>query len=313
MKAADYLDDLLGKLDPNLSITGPSSHSSFHDANSSVSVKLPRIALPKFSGEFIEWETFRGMFESLVDSQRSLSNTEKLHYLKASVLGRAALLINNIQISDANYEAAWQRLCDEFDNRSALIQAHISAFVDMLAMKQETVKELQALRDSVAAALAALTNLGRPVEHWDDLIVFLVSKKFSSKTRREWNLSRGKSREYPTYKELDELMSVRIRRLSDYGIPRDPASPRVRDKRSSSSVHNVTVVKCADCSGDHRLSGCSEFMGKSVDQRSSFVKTKKLYFNCLNSGHSIKTCPSKNRCKHCKRQHHSLLHGRTVA
>ncbi|CAL1684481.1 unnamed protein product [Lasius platythorax] len=41
----------------------------------------------EFSGKFAEWENFRGIFESLVASKESLSNTQKLHYLKASVTG----------------------------------------------------------------------------------------------------------------------------------------------------------------------------------------------------------------------------------
>ncbi|XP_067205326.1 uncharacterized protein [Linepithema humile] len=41
----------------------------------------------------------------------------------------------------------------------------------MPLMKHESVVELRKLRDTVAASLAALTNLNRPVVQWDDMLV----------------------------------------------------------------------------------------------------------------------------------------------
>ncbi|XP_070158804.1 uncharacterized protein [Polyergus mexicanus] len=106
-EAADYLADVIGKFsrcDPNAASTV--SDISSRELSGTVSLQLPRIPLPKFSGNFAEWENFRGIFESLVASKESLSNTQKLHYLKASVTGEAAVLINHVKIADANYDGA---------------------------------------------------------------------------------------------------------------------------------------------------------------------------------------------------------------
>lgn len=81
--------------------------------------QLHRLSIPKFSGDFSQWSKFRGLFESLVDVNRSLSNIQKLHYLKTSVTGDAALLIDNLSMSNENYEAAWKLLVDEYEDRSA--------------------------------------------------------------------------------------------------------------------------------------------------------------------------------------------------
>lgn len=106
LEAADYLNDMIGKfakVETGSSDTG--NESSFRDSLSGTSLQLPRISLSKFSGNFSEWENFRGIFESLVAANESLSNTQKLHYLKASLTGDAALLVNNIRVCDANYLA----------------------------------------------------------------------------------------------------------------------------------------------------------------------------------------------------------------
>ncbi|XP_071632826.1 uncharacterized protein [Temnothorax longispinosus] len=247
--AADHLHEIIGKLRndaPSAPYRG--NESSYRDAHSGMSLHLPRISLPNFSGAFPEWENFRGIFESLVDKNESLTKTQKLHYLKASLSGEAAVLINNIHISDANYKAAWQLLLDEYDNRNAIIHANIHSFADLPKMKTENVLELKKLRDSVSATLAALTNLERPVDQWDDLLVYIISQKFSPRTRNEWNLKRGDTDAYPTYKEIHDFMTLRIRGLTDYPSQFDSASSNTRGNKSRTSINNVSPVKCVRCS-----------------------------------------------------------------
>ncbi|XP_071652238.1 uncharacterized protein [Temnothorax longispinosus] len=242
LEASDYLNDTVGKLsksEPSTAEKG--SDHSFRDAFAGASLQLPRITLPKFSGNFAEWENFRGILESLVAVNESLSNTQKLHYLKASVTGDAASLINSIKVFDANYQATWQLFADEYDNQNAIIHSHIHAFADLLKMKTENVIELKRLRDNVSASLAALTNLDRPVIYWDDLLVYLIAQKFSSKTRNKWNLIRGNSDAYPTYKEIHDFMTLRIRGLADYPAQSDLAANNPHANKARSSVNNVSA------------------------------------------------------------------------
>ncbi|XP_076629094.1 uncharacterized protein LOC143345632 [Colletes latitarsis] len=73
----------------------------------SISVaKLARIPLPKFAGSYTEWHSFRDLFKSLVLDNKSLTNVQRLHYLKSSVEGQAANLLAHFSITDANFEPA---------------------------------------------------------------------------------------------------------------------------------------------------------------------------------------------------------------
>jgi hypothetical protein len=84
-------------------------------------------------------------FESLVDSNDAMSNILKFHYLKSSVIGNAALLINRLQISLENYTAPWKMLVKGYDDKRALIHAHIYLFEDLPKGKSESVTELKKL------------------------------------------------------------------------------------------------------------------------------------------------------------------------
>ncbi|KMQ87827.1 hypothetical protein RF55_12793 [Lasius niger] len=46
---------------------------------------LPRIQLPHFSGKYADWPPFRNLFRSVIGMDTSISDVEKLHYLKASL------------------------------------------------------------------------------------------------------------------------------------------------------------------------------------------------------------------------------------
>nr|XP_012227877.1 PREDICTED: uncharacterized protein LOC105675368 [Linepithema humile] len=244
---------------------------------------------------------------SPVANNEALSNTQKFHYLKTSVIGDAVLLINNLRISDANYDSAWQLLLDEFNDEQTLVYSHLHAFVSLPQMKTENINDLKQLRDTVSASIAALNNLGRPVDQWDDILVYLISQKFSPRTRSKWNLKRPANNVLPSYKDINSFLTLRIRGLSDYDETLKDAGCSKNDK-SRSSVNNVAVMKCTCCSGSHHLSKCEDFLRKSVVQRHALVRQNKLCFNCLRSGHFTHKCISKYRCSHCRRTHHSLLH-----
>jgi len=106
---------------------------------------------------------------------------------------------------------------------------------------------------------------------------------------------------------------MRIRGLTDHtklnldaSSNKNKGSNRVNSKLAL--VNNVNADKCLNCSGNHRLIHCDDFKNKSVKQRTQFLKSHKCCFNCLKVGHFPTNCTSKNRCSHCKRAHHTLIH-----
>lgn len=73
-----------------------------HSPNNAVSisdVKLPRLNLPSFSGEYHDWVSFKNA---------TLTDSHKLQYLKGSLWGEAATILKHLTITDANYVEAYQ-------------------------------------------------------------------------------------------------------------------------------------------------------------------------------------------------------------
>ncbi|GFR24690.1 uncharacterized protein TNCT_224971 [Trichonephila clavata] len=59
-------------------------------------LKLPRIELPVFTSNYMDWILFHDLFLASVGNNNTLSDSQKLQYLKLSVKGEAATLLQSI-------------------------------------------------------------------------------------------------------------------------------------------------------------------------------------------------------------------------
>ncbi|GIX87492.1 hypothetical protein CDAR_463221 [Caerostris darwini] len=85
------LKDELKKLRKN----DNSSNACQSKLNTNVNnLKLPRIELPIFTSNYIDWISFRDLFLASVGNNESLSDSQKLQYLKLSVKGEASPLLH---------------------------------------------------------------------------------------------------------------------------------------------------------------------------------------------------------------------------
>ena len=66
--------------------------------------KLPELSPPKFDGQLENWATFKSRSSSMINQNTHLSNSDKLQYLRSSLMGKAAKAIASLEMTDSNYE-----------------------------------------------------------------------------------------------------------------------------------------------------------------------------------------------------------------
>jgi len=79
-----------------------------------VKPKLPKITLPRFSGEITKFCVFWDSFESAVDKNPNLSAVNKFNYLNVLLEGNAAQSIQGLSLSEVNYTVAIEILKKRF-------------------------------------------------------------------------------------------------------------------------------------------------------------------------------------------------------
>ncbi|KAI5644001.1 hypothetical protein NE865_03912 [Phthorimaea operculella] len=179
-------------------------------------VKLPKIIIPTFSGKYTEWITFRDMFVSMVHSNATLDNVQKMHYLKCYLTGEAEQLLRQIPISDANYERCWTLLTERYDNKRFLSHFILKRMLSQRNITVESSNSLKELMDTTNDCLNGLLNLGINTKSWDIIVIHILTLKLDPESRKQWEfyiVNENNSQELPTFTQFQEFLTNRYKAL----------------------------------------------------------------------------------------------------
>ena len=78
------------------------------------SCKLPKLELPKFSGNPMDWPGFWDQFQTSIHSSSGLNDIGPFNYLKKYLCGSAAACVSGLTLSSQNYKGAISILQKKF-------------------------------------------------------------------------------------------------------------------------------------------------------------------------------------------------------
>ncbi|XP_025407091.1 uncharacterized protein LOC112681042 [Sipha flava] len=86
---------------------------------------LPKIDLPKYDGNLIQWKPFRDKFVSLIRRNDNLSKIDRFHYLLSCLSDLALSCISSLPLTNSNYDIAWKTLMNRYYIQRLLTSAHL--------------------------------------------------------------------------------------------------------------------------------------------------------------------------------------------
>lgn len=209
--------------------------SSAIDVSESLThVRLPKLNLPMFSGKYEEWFPFFDTFNSIIHTNGSITDVQKLQYLRAFLVDDASHVVSSLEISAANYEVAWKLLQERYDNKRVIVQSHIRAIVDLPTMTRENSGELRQIADGAMRHVNALQALKRPTSHWDNLLVHILSCKLDTVTLRQWQSSLT-TPELPSLKQFIDFITHQCQMLETTSKS-NIVAPRIHNTRSQGNI-----------------------------------------------------------------------------
>ena len=99
---------------------------------------LPKLALPTFSGNPLQWQTFWDSFATAVDNNPHLSGTQKFNYLRSQVQGDMAHVIDGFPLTDINYTHSVELLKEKYGQ----IHKRVNSTHGCLAERASSVTQL---------------------------------------------------------------------------------------------------------------------------------------------------------------------------
>ena len=91
-------------------------HPEMRDFKRNDGVKLPKITLKTFSGNPLDWKSFKETFEAAEHNNESITNFEKFMYLKTYLDKSALQAIEGFLLTSENYTEACNLLNDQYGN-----------------------------------------------------------------------------------------------------------------------------------------------------------------------------------------------------
>ncbi|XP_060861320.1 uncharacterized protein LOC132938478 [Metopolophium dirhodum] len=316
----DQINVIVAKLKPNNSI------ATLRNNNRQTSVQslvLPRIEIPKFDGNIIEWCSFRDMFTSLVHVNEHYTDIKRFHYLLCYLLGPALTIVKAVPLTADNYSIAWNALKDRYDNKRLLVTAHIEKLFAFAPLTKESPASLSLFVNTFRENVSAIQALG--VSDFAGFLLFYIgSRVIDPMTRRLFEATVAKN-QIPDLNSLLDFVSQRCNVLENVGSSSGisyvennertvgkTTTKKIQGKKSEktslAAVTPAKTKKCLFCGHPHAIYKCFGFRKQPVSSRRDFVNKNQLCFVCLNSGHMSNACPTSFTCRICSSKHSTLLH-----
>ena len=283
-------------------------------------VKLPKIDVPMFDGDILQWRQFWEQYCISVHDHTNLTDSEKMVYLRHSLKnGSAKAIIEGLAQSGEQYAEAIECLISRFDRPRLIHQTHVRMILETPQLRDGSGKELRRLHDTIQQHTRALRSMGE--EPSPSFITSTVELKLDSTTMFEWQRHTQSSKGIPHYREMLEFLDHRAQASEVSAPSRKPSkSDFVHQRKQYGHGHPKPVTsyatnvdpndtQCPLCNHErHPLYSCMKFRSLSQDKKIATVKSNNLCMNCLGKGHFVADCKSLHRCRRCSNPHHTLLH-----
>lgn len=305
VKAGEIIGAKKDAINAAIPITAPEASTT-----SSTITNIPKLKLPIFSGDIMEWTSFKNSFMSIISLQHNLPDLQKLQYLRGQLKGDPLQCIQALQTTAENYSVAWKLLTARYENKRLIINMHVKALYDIQPVGRENCTALRHFIDSVRVHISSLEAIGEPVKHWDTLIVFLLNTKIDFQTRKEWENKVNDKHQVTTMPTLEEFLDFLNCKCQTLDITnRNTSEPKPFKKPDKKFALTATTSShsCNYCNKSHLIYYCEDFLKLPISRRHEEAKKLQLCLNCLRTGHSSVKCRS-STCRKCSRRHNSLLH-----
>ena len=310
--------------------------------------RLPRISLPEFDSDFKKWESFRDIFSTLVVDRVNLPNVTKLRHLRSCLKGDAENLVKSYSITDENFLVVWEKLKNRYEVKKRLVNSHVSAIFAIKPINMPSATELKRILDGVNTPISALKVLQRPVDNWDDLLVFHVVSLSDSETKKQWEIYNNNftlaipststlnnvssqvprvDNEPPSFSKLTEFLERQISILESIEENYNSLNVNFQSNFKNSNVstqpakvfHTQTEPSRKFSQSNNNKAEClicknAHHFSQCDSYKSKSIEQRiefvKSQRRCFNclGNHYFNKCPSLKRCNTCGKKHHTTLH-----
>lgn len=254
-------------------------------------VRLPKIELPKFNGNILNFGNFKSLFENVVHSKAEIPNVTKLYHLTNSLEGNAKDLLRDFELTDEAYTEAWSYLLTRYDNPKMVIRNALFKRLRSISTTS-SYTEARELIDQVDMILRGLRSNGGEInETFSEYIAYHVASCLDKRTREDFNFA-NTSRKAANFDDLRKFVLNRdfsidgnTKKDQEKSKGGNPNKVKGKDKKKTTYKGKygylkftgaVAGISCILCTKSHYLDQCEAFIKLDVGARFDMIKEKHL-------------------------------------
>ena len=196
-------------------------------------LELEKLKIPLFYGDIKEWANFFNVFQDMVHNNEQLSSVEKMLRLRLCLKGEAARLIQHLQVSTKNYEAAWSLLKQRNDNKRILFTTQWDRILDQPIVNSNNA-------ESVNECLNAIDSLGISTEDADPFIARIIVRKLDKEGLKLYEQTVKKTREIQQLSDIRDFLDQHFQTLKAVADKEQIYSNRKQHMfKASNTVTNI--------------------------------------------------------------------------
>jgi hypothetical protein len=205
---------------------------------SSRATSRPKIALPRFNGDILQWQQFWQAFVAEIESDASLADINKFNYLLGQLDPNVLSSVASLTPSNENYVVLVDLLKERYGRKSKVIAAYMRALCN-LQKPDANLKSLRGFYDQVESYVRGLESLGKPPDTYGDLLVCILLDKLPADVRK--NIARQHDKDEFTLDQLRNVLKGEIRVMEAGQISTLPPSQPPAIKQQFPSRQSATM------------------------------------------------------------------------
>lgn len=319
--SSDSLDDQLvaqNSSHPQQLTNQPTSMTNPFQASLSP-MSRPKIKIEPFSGDPMKWNTWHGLFSTLIDKQ-PLSVAEKMTHLQTLTTGQANDAIAGFSCNPDMYPSAMEELKRRFGRPDIIVSTFLAQLQTQRPPSTHHKDSFMEFSSFLNNLVETFQSLGFHHDLQSTVYVQFALNKLHHKEQLQWS-------QYVIQNHITQPNLIIFNTwLRDFALacdhmptdipthtqrtmhPREePSRGIIRAPHTGTSHGNRPSQTCPFDKQPHHPSHCNIFTESPLQAKRKLVQEHRLCLNCLGS-HLVKDCPSRITCKKCQRKHHTALH-----
>ena len=137
-----------------------------------ISMKLPKLEVKRFSRDPKEYKSFKNSFEKAVNRSSDKAEVEKFTYLKSFLTGETSRAVKGLAVTTENYEEALKVLDKRYGNVQVIVNSHFEELTKLpVVHNNNDTAKLRKLYDKIETNLRSLRAIGIQADTYGCVLV----------------------------------------------------------------------------------------------------------------------------------------------